>query len=607
MSFGYDLLGDMVTGGSGTGRTWAATFNTAAQLTQVSTNYLTSTESGTLVSGIQYNALGLPVSSLLASGVQETRSYDNRRRLLSYSAGQKYTVSGLTYAGNNNVLKALDSENGAWSYTYDDFRRLATASSSSQGFSYSYDRYGNRWQQNLTAGAGPSPQYSFDANNHITAAGLIYDAAGNETNDTFHTYTYDAENRVTAVDGGTTGTYVYNARGLRVGRKNSTGNVEYLFDPTGEQITEITAGTATALQNEVLVGRHWATQRSTTYFPHSDWLGTMRVLTGLTGSVVESSTGLPFGDGAVNTGSDFSPFHFTEQPHDTESNLEHFPLRQYSSTQGRWVSPDPAGLGAVDISNPQTWDRYAYVSNNPLSLIDPAGTDGCDADSDSVTCDLSFSYGSSDSGSWGWYSDSFNGNNGASLSGSAAVTGFDPVTQRYIGDVDVSMNIAANVAALAPAMQRANATVKTFMAGQAIQVGVAAAVIAGPAVATHVAARGLGWYYAYAGTGVGVVLGRYPDYTQKAEEMGANALNVGSRGWDRGVYSFFNNAGEWWTLNQSYLQAQIFRGQQFTLSNVPWMQGGSYFEMELEYLQSRGIGWSYTPFDLGPLNWHLGD
>jgi len=42
--------------------------------------------------------------------------------------------------------------------------------------------------------------------------------------------------------------------------------------------------------------------------------------------------------------------------------------------QGRWVSPDPAGLAAVDPTNPQTWNRYAYVSNNPLTSTDPNGT-----------------------------------------------------------------------------------------------------------------------------------------------------------------------------------------------------------------------------------------
>ena len=40
---------------------------------------------------------------------------------------------------------------------------------------------------------------------------------------------------------------------------------------------------------------------------------------------------------------------------------------------GRWVSPDPAGLSAVDLSNPQTMNRYVYVANNPLSNMDPRG------------------------------------------------------------------------------------------------------------------------------------------------------------------------------------------------------------------------------------------
>jgi RHS repeat-associated protein len=53
--------------------------------------------------------------------------------------------------------------------------------------------------------------------------------------------------------------------------------------------------------------------------------------------------------------------------------LYDFLFRQQSSAQGRWLVPDPAGLAAVDITNPQTWNRYAYVANNPLDAIDPLG------------------------------------------------------------------------------------------------------------------------------------------------------------------------------------------------------------------------------------------
>lgn len=50
-------------------------------------------------------------------------------------------------------------------------------------------------------------------------------------------------------------------------------------------------------------------------------------------------------------------------------------FRKQSSVQGRWLSPDPAGLGSVNTANPQSWNRYAYVMNNPMTLIDPLGLD----------------------------------------------------------------------------------------------------------------------------------------------------------------------------------------------------------------------------------------
>jgi RHS repeat-associated protein len=63
----------------------------------------------------------------------------------------------------------------------------------------------------------------------------------------------------------------------------------------------------------------------------------------------------------------------TGQERDTETNLDHFWFRQYASTQGRWLTPDPAGQAAADPTNPQSWNRYAYVMNNPTNLTDPLG------------------------------------------------------------------------------------------------------------------------------------------------------------------------------------------------------------------------------------------
>ena len=49
------------------------------------------------------------------------------------------------------------------------------------------------------------------------------------------------------------------------------------------------------------------------------------------------------------------------------------PTSQLAVVTGRWTSPDAAGLAAVDPTNPQSWNRYSYVLNNPLANVDPLG------------------------------------------------------------------------------------------------------------------------------------------------------------------------------------------------------------------------------------------
>lgn len=63
---------------------------------------------------------------------------------------------------------------------------------------------------------------------------------------------------------------------------------------------------------------------------------------------------------------------FTGQEWDGETATTHFQYRQYSATQGRWMSPDPYD-GSYNPFNPQSFNRYAYALNNPLSFIDPSG------------------------------------------------------------------------------------------------------------------------------------------------------------------------------------------------------------------------------------------
>jgi RHS repeat-associated protein len=63
---------------------------------------------------------------------------------------------------------------------------------------------------------------------------------------------------------------------------------------------------------------------------------------------------------------------FTAYERDSETGLDYARARYCSSSQGRFTSPDPLGASAK-ASDPQSWNRYAYVGNNPLAFSDPSG------------------------------------------------------------------------------------------------------------------------------------------------------------------------------------------------------------------------------------------
>jgi RHS repeat-associated protein len=88
---------------------------------------------------------------------------------------------------------------------------------------------------------------------------------------------------------------------------------------------------------------------------------------------------IPAGVDGRSSGYLSSPDHmnpkFTGQMRDADTALDFFNVRYLSPAQGRFQSPDPANAGA-DPADPQTWNAYTYVGNNPLSFTDPSGMGG---------------------------------------------------------------------------------------------------------------------------------------------------------------------------------------------------------------------------------------
>lgn len=299
-------------------------------------------------------------------------------------------------------------------------------------YCWSYDPFGNRLQQLgsslATSGGGTNTcEAPTNAYTSITTATLIagnnqiytastsnttsggqttigatyaYDANGNVTNDGKNTYLYDAEGHIcasafTPVGGMTVMTgYLYDADGTRVAKGTITSmscdptvngfqtNSDYVIGPGGEQLTEMGSdgkgGMTWAHSNVWAAGQLIASfDKDDTAGPHymlNDWLGSRRVQANSAGVYEQSCQSLPFGDGLNCTGNALTPteHHFTGKERDAETGNDYFEARYYASSAGRFMSPDPLMASARQV-DPQTWNRYMYVRNNPLRMIDPTG------------------------------------------------------------------------------------------------------------------------------------------------------------------------------------------------------------------------------------------
>ena len=88
---------------------------------------------------------------------------------------------------------------------------------------------------------------------------------------------------------------------------------------------------------------------------------------------MEFCTDTPTGTRTTCSGADSSPMPFTGLQLDPESNMSHAQNREYPMHLGRWLTADPAGKGPASLDDPQTWNLYAYVRNDPMTLTDPSG------------------------------------------------------------------------------------------------------------------------------------------------------------------------------------------------------------------------------------------
>ncbi len=166
---------------------------------------------------------------------------------------------------------------------------------------------------------------------------------------------------------------IYDALGRMVEQQRGTAYQEIVYGPGGSKLALMNGQTLTKAFVP-LPGGATAVYTSTglAYYRHSDHLGSSRLASTASRTLYYSGAYAPFGESYAETGT--TDRSFTGNNEDTVTGTADFMFREYSSNQqGRWISPDPAGIGAVDPADPQSWNRYAYVSNSPLNSVDPLG------------------------------------------------------------------------------------------------------------------------------------------------------------------------------------------------------------------------------------------
>jgi RHS repeat-associated protein len=349
-----------------------------------SSNRLHSVTDATGTTSYQYNSRGQRSQVLFANGVSTRYTYDSIGQVLDIltTTPNKGTLISVSYVYDRagNRIQMADNE-GITNYSYDTLNRLVAVTYPDNSFQrFSYDADGNRSTLTDTTG---TTNYTYDAVDRLTQMAppsgspvtFAWDNNGNMlgrtdgTNST--TYTWDAANRLTKVinANGTT-QFAYDGDGNRTSKIDPYGvATNYLWDTvsnmpvilnqsTGDQDTKYEYGGGLLAMVDPTASES---------FYYTDGLGSVRALSGTDSSTSATYQYDAFGNIRNTTGSSSNPFEFSGQQLDQETGLYYLRARFYDPSIGAFLSKD-AYRGNIN-------EPYNYANANPITRIDPAGTE----------------------------------------------------------------------------------------------------------------------------------------------------------------------------------------------------------------------------------------
>ncbi len=323
--------------------------------------------------------------ALLSSGGQTvSRNYDTLARVSAITAsGIQNAGFGFDQLGNLTTRSDIRGDAVTYSegFRYDTLNRLASASCNNTGVcgaasrSYGYDDFGN-----LTSKAGTIITYFAGTHRVQSAPGrsFSYQNTGNLYSDTTHTLGWTPFNMPSYIAGsGKQVDFRYDGDHARTVESLSTGKLTlYVGGQFYEQVIEgatVTGrayigspegvlGVVTLNSAGVTARKHWFKDHLGSVIAERDYA---------TGAVVY----LGYDEwgarrGTFNPASVASPRGFAGHEQLDDFTLVHMNGRVYDPTTGRFMSADPLVQAPFD---PQSYNRYGYVLNNPLSFTDPSG------------------------------------------------------------------------------------------------------------------------------------------------------------------------------------------------------------------------------------------
>ncbi len=286
------------------------------------------------------------------------------------------------------------------SFTYDELNRVKDIKLNNVlplSWQYSYDDSGNILYNSgfgtylYNGASGPHAVDTIvNANTSTIINSYSYDANGNMTSDNDRAITYTSFNKPNLITKGSNShAFYYSGDYTRYKQVTTDGQTLYL-SARYDAGTHFERRTENGVSKDVhyiyaggaLVGTYTVLAsdiRETRYF-HTDYLGSISVITDESAAVRERLSYSPFGqrrnldwtNSAVQIIAIENHHGFTGHEHLDDVGFIHMNGRVYDPTLGRFISADP---NIQYPNNTQGYNRYTYVNNNPLSLTDPSGFD----------------------------------------------------------------------------------------------------------------------------------------------------------------------------------------------------------------------------------------